>query len=425
MPSPGAPVPPRLPVEDSYLELLADTLESLDLSARGQFLQRYIRAITHLDLRETQCIQLWDEMLVRRRELSENLGRPVALKTALMDVLASAGLFRVPIVIEYDDLKTLQLNAVTDPLTGLYNRRLFSENFEKELNRGRRYGSPLGLVVLDLHRFKEVNDKHGHPRGDEVLRAAAATLKKALRTSDSAFRIGGDEFALLLPQTDAEQALALSRRVETVFAEMLQPLQLIVGVSMDHGVATFPQDGEQADQLIRVADERLYRLKHANHGKSGNGGTRSQSESAPPEPRSTPERSAAPPQPISIESGRAPERPEPKPETPEPSASSETSSASQAPPPRSYTIQRKAERVSMAGTNAYATLGEQGTRRARVLDLGFGGVAIELDAQEDLPENLMAVLHVPILPPVRVSLKPVWSQRTTHGSFRIGCAFVS
>jgi diguanylate cyclase (GGDEF)-like protein len=425
MPNPGAPVPPRLPVEDSYLELLADTLESLDLPARGQFLQRYIRAITHLDLRESQCIQLWDEMLQRRRELSENLGRPVALKTALMDVLASAGLFRVPIVIEYDELKTLQLNAVTDPLTGLYNRRLFSETFEKELNRGRRYGSPLGLVVLDLHRFKEVNDKHGHPRGDEVLRAAAATLKKALRTSDSAFRIGGDEFALLLPQTDAEQALALSRRVETVFAEMLRPLLLSVGVSMDHGVATFPQDGEQADQLIRVADERLYRLKHANHGKSGNGGSRAQSESAPPEQSSGPERSATPPAPISIESGRVPERPEPKPQPPEPSSPSETTKSSEGQVPRSYTIQRKAERVSMAGTNAYATLGEQGIRRARVLDLGFGGVAIELDTQEDLPENLIAVLHVPILPPVRVSLKPVWSQRTNQGNFRVGCAFVS
>jgi len=425
MPSPGAPVPPRLPVEDSYLELLADTLESLDLPARGQFLQRYIRAITHLDLRESQCIQLWDEMLSRRRELSENLGRPVALKTALMDVLASAGLFRVPIVIEYDELKTLQLNAVTDPLTGLYNRRLFSETFEKELNRGRRYGSPLGLVVLDLHRFKEVNDKHGHPRGDEVLRAAAATLKKALRTSDSAFRIGGDEFALLLPQTDAEQALALSRRVETVFAEMLQPLQLTVGVSMDHGVATFPQDGEQVDQLIRVADERLYRLKHANHGRSGNGGNRVQSESVRAEQPSSPDRPATPAVPISIESGRAPERPEPKPEPVEPSQSSVSSNTPQAQVLRSYTIQRKAERVSMAGTNAYATLGDQGMRRARVLDLGFGGVAIELDAQEDLPENLIAVLHVPILPPVRVSLKPVWSQRTTQGNFRVGCAFVS
>src|SRR5690349_8407348 len=281
MPNLGAPVPPRLPVEDSYLELLADTLESMDLSARGQFLQHYIRAITHLDLRESQCLQLWDDTLQRRRELSENLGRPVALKTALMDVLASAGLFRVPIVIEYDELKTLQLNAVTDPLTGLYNRRLFGETFEKELNRARRYTLPLGLVILDLHRFKEVNDKYGHPRGDDVLRAAASTLKKALRTSDSAFRIGGDEFALLLPQTDAEQALALSRRVETVFAEMLQPLQLSVSVSMDHGVATFPQDGEQAEQLIRVADERLYRLKHANHGRTANGGTRVPSVSAP------------------------------------------------------------------------------------------------------------------------------------------------
>jgi diguanylate cyclase (GGDEF)-like protein len=424
MPSPGAPVPPRLPVEDSYLELLADTLESLDLPARGQFLQRYIRAITHLDLRETQCIQLWDEMLQRRRELSENLGRPVALKTALMDVLASAGLFRVPIVIEYDDLKTLQLNAVTDPLTGLYNRRLFSETFERELNRGRRYGSPLGLVVLDLHRFKEVNDKHGHPRGDEVLRAAAATLKKALRTSDFAFRIGGDEFALLLPQTDAEQALALSRRVETVFLEMVPPLQLSVAVSMDHGVATFPQDGEQADQLIRVADERLYRLKQANHGRSANGGTRTPSDSAAAEPPSTPERPATPPPPISIESGRTPERSEPKAEAPA-SAPPETSTPSQPPPPRAYTVQRKAERVSMAGTNAYATLGEQGARRARVIDLGFGGVAIELDTQEDLPENVLAVLHVPILPPVRVSLKPVWFQRTTQGSLRVGCSFVS
>jgi hypothetical protein len=79
----------------------------------------------------------------------------------------------------------------------------------------------------------------------------------------------------------------------------------------------------------------------------------------------------------------------------------------------------------MAGTNAYAALGEHGTRRARVIDLGFGGVAIEIDTEEGLTENILAVLHVPILPPVRVSLKPVWTQRTTQGTFRVGCAFVS
>ncbi len=111
MPSPGTFVPPRLPIEDSYFELLADTLESLDLPARGQFLQRYLRAIAHLDLRETQSVQIWDEMLARRRELTDLVGRQVSLKTALTDVLSSSGLLRVPILIEYDELKKLELNA--------------------------------------------------------------------------------------------------------------------------------------------------------------------------------------------------------------------------------------------------------------------------------------------------------------------------
>jgi diguanylate cyclase (GGDEF)-like protein len=416
-----------LPIEDSYLELLADTLESLDLPARGQFLQRYFRAVTHLDLRESQCLQFWDEMLVRRREFSELLHRPVSLKTALVDVLGSAGWFRVPVLIEYDELKKLQLNAVTDALTGLYNRRLFNEAFEKELNRARRYGLPLALVILDLHRFKEVNDRHGHPRGDEVLRSAATTLKSALRTSDSAFRIGGDEFALLLPQTDAAQALALSRRVETVFAEMLRPLQLSVSVSMDHGVATFPQDGEQADQLIRVADERLYRLKHANHGKATDTPTRTalNPESLAPAPAERPDVASRT---ISIETKRTAEKAENALTVAASAAAAGISTPSPSPvsqAPHAYTVPRKAERVSMTGTNAYAILGEQGARRARVLDLGFGGVALELDSAEDLPDNLLAVLHVPILPPVRVNLKPVWSTRTSEGSYRIGCCFIS
>jgi diguanylate cyclase (GGDEF)-like protein len=430
MPSPGAPAPPRLPI-DSYLELLAETLETLDLPARGQFLQRYFHVIAHLDLREPECVQIWDDMLARRRELTDRSDRQVSLNTALMDVLTRLGHLRVPVLIEYEDLKKLQLNAVTDPLTDLYNRRLFAETFEKELNRARRYVQPLGLVMLDLHRFKEVNDKHGHPRGDEVLRAAAATLKKALRTSDYAFRIGGDEFALILPQTDAPQALALARRVETVFAEMIQPLQLAVSVSMDHGVANFPQDAEQADQLIRIADERLYRLKHKNHSRTGNGSSRTEAPSvqegpvvAAPTPPPV-ERAVSIPQPISIESRRVAEKIESAIEAAASATAAEISANLPTPPSRVFAVQRKAERVSMTGTNAYAVLGDQGARRARVLDLGFGGVAIEMDSPEELPENLLAVLHVPILPPVRVNLKPVWKHQTPQGSVRVGCAFIS
>lgn len=453
MHSPGAPAPSRLPIEDSYLDLLADTLSGLELPARGQFLQRYFQTITHLDLQEVQCVQLWDEMLLRRRELSECLNRPVALKTALVDVLASAGMFRVPIILEYDALKELQLNAVTDALTGLYNRRLFGESFEKELNRARRYGQPLGLVILDLHRFKEVNDTHGHPRGDEVLRTAAATLKNALRTSDSAFRIGGDEFALLLPQTDAPQAMALSRRVEMIFAENLKSLQVSISVNMDHGVANFPQDGEHADQLIRVADERLYRLKHASHGGRSGSATAQRTESAGARTESAASREEK-------SSQRASSQPHATPRAPEPNASAEApgtvpgttqvdqprstpphgievaaaatasgmatgQSTTPTPSPNVFTVVRKAERVSMSGTNAYAVLGEQASRRARVLDLGFGGVALEMDAAEELPSNIFAILHVPILPPVRVNLKQVWSQRTAQGTYRVGCTFIS
>jgi diguanylate cyclase (GGDEF)-like protein len=419
MPNSGAASAPRLPIEDAYLELLADTLEGMDIPARSQFLQRYFRTTTHLDLRESQSLQLWEEMLTRRRELTERVGRPVSLKTVLMDVLSSAGLVRVPVVLEYDELKKLQVNAVTDPLTGLYNRRLFAESFEKELNRARRYGLPLGIAILDLHRFKEVNDKYGHPRGDDVLRAAATTLQKALRTSDSAFRIGGDEFALLLPQTDAAQALGLSRRIDAVFAETLKPLHLAFPVTVDHGVATFPQDGDQSDQLIHVADERLYRLKQATHAQSAEAARRG-SEAAPAA-------QAVVSEPISIITGR----PEEKKTTEFDAASSAAAQSitSQSTPtvshPAVYTVQRKAERVSMTGTNAYAVIGEHGHRRARVLDLGFGGVSLEFDQAEELPESMLAVLHVPILPPVRVYLKPVWSRMTKEGAFRLGCHFVS
>jgi diguanylate cyclase (GGDEF)-like protein len=405
-------------MDDSFLELLADTLESMEIPARSQFLQRYFRATTQLDLREAQCLQIWEEMLSRRLELSKQLARPISLNTVLMDVLSTAGLLHVPVLLEYRDFKKLRRNAVTDPLTGLYNRRLFGEYFEKELNRARRYGSPLGIVILDLHRFKEVNDKYGHPRGDDVLKAAAATFQKALRTSDSAFRIGGDEFALLLPQTDPDQALALGHRVESVFAEILQSLQLAISVTMDHGVANFPQDGDQSDQLIHVADERLYQLKNANHTRD--------SDSSPARSPFQPAHISPAPGPIPISSVPASEV-----STNDFQEASTTSrhpfAASISIPEASvsYSVQRKAERVSMVGTNAYAVIGDQGTRRARVLDLGFGGVALEFEQPEELSENILAILHVPILPPVRVYLKPVWTRRTTEGAFRFGCHFIS
>jgi diguanylate cyclase (GGDEF)-like protein len=394
----GDPNPPRWSAEESFLELLTDTLESMEPSSRGQFLQRFIRSVAQIDVTETQSLELWEQALARRRELSESLGKRVALQAALVDVLASAGHLRLPIVIEYEELRRLQVNATTDPLTGLYNRRFFNDYFEKELNRSIRYTHKLALVVLDLHRFKEVNDRYGHPQGDTLLQMAAATLRKSLRTSDYAFRIGGDEFALLLPQTDTEQAATLSRRLRAAYASSIEPLNLGIPLALDYGLAVYPDDGELQDVLIRVADERLYQLKN---------GTRA-AERTPPAARTAPRTEPTQAKPGVAQPAKASAPPAPVEEVKKVS-----------------TERRRWERVSLANTHAYALIGEGVERTARVLDLGYGGVAVETSRPEEFGDAFHAVLHVPILPPVRVSLRRIYQMQGSSGATRIGCSFVT
>jgi diguanylate cyclase (GGDEF)-like protein len=393
MPQPDDSPASRLSSEDAFLELLTDTLDTMERPARGQFLERFLKSIAHVDLNEGRSLDIWDQVLARKRELSEQTGKNVALQAALVDVLSSASLLRLPILMEYEELRKLQINAATDPLTGLYNRRFFDDYFEKELNRSLRYSHRLALVVFDLHRFKEVNDRYGHPQGDILLQMAATTLRKSMRTSDYAFRIGGDEFALLLPQSDTEQAAAMSRRLRTAYEATIEPLHLGVSLGLDYGLAVYPDDGEQQEVLIRVADERLYQLKNA---------TEPSSRGIPASPGtihvSTPEKKVAP---------------DPGTE-PLPSEASE-----------SVSERRRWERVSLAGTRAYALIGEGVETTARVLDLGYGGVALETSHPEQLAESFIAVLHVPILPPVRVNLRRVYMGNMIAGNARVGCSFVT
>lgn len=394
MPQPGEAFQPKPSAEDSFLDLLVETLEGLDEGVRGQFLRQFFRTIAQIDLTEEQSAEYWTKILQWRRELAAGVGRRISLKTAMVDVLSSTSSLRVPILVEYDEFKKLQINAATDALTGLYNRRLFDEYLDKELNRAKRYGQQLAIVILDLHKLKEVNDRFGHLQGDHVLQIAATTLRTTLRASDFAFRIGGDEFALLLPQTDTEQAVTLCRRVRGEYESQLRPLKMDIDVTLDFGVAVYPQDGDQKTALLGVADERLYALKHA-------------ARVAPPAAPVEPERPRA--------EAPAPPRVAP-PQGPRPTV---------VPSPQPPAEGRKWERVSLAGTKAHAVLAELGQRTARVIDLSYGGVALHIEGADDLPSQFNAVLHVPILPPVRVVLRKVYTLRTEDGRLRIGCSFVS
>jgi diguanylate cyclase (GGDEF)-like protein/putative nucleotidyltransferase with HDIG domain len=149
--------------------------------------------------------------------------------------------------------------AATDPLTGLLNRRGFQDLFETELERARRSGQPLSLLVGDLDNFKALNDRYGHAAGDRALEQLALILQTAKRRIDMAARIGGEEFAVILPDSDRHAALILAERMRREVREtfVYEPHELTISI----GVATFPLHGTEIGPLVARADEALYAAK--------------------------------------------------------------------------------------------------------------------------------------------------------------------
>ncbi|MEK6327069.1 MAG: EAL domain-containing protein [Actinomycetota bacterium] len=148
--------------------------------------------------------------------------------------------------------------AATDALTGLTNHRGFQEVLAAELERARRGDHPISLVWMDLDNFKAVNDTHGHPYGDEVLRAVGKALRGVVRSTDTAARVGGEEFALILPGTGGEVAYPIAERARQAIADTAaHDLRL----NCSAGIATYPDDAEDASGLCKLADGALYWAK--------------------------------------------------------------------------------------------------------------------------------------------------------------------
>jgi len=158
-------------------------------------------------------------------------------------------------------LAKLSHQANRDSLTELFNRRAFSERLHEEMARSQRSQECFSLVMLDLDHFKRVNDKYGHPVGDEVLRQFAGSMREIIRAEDVAGRLGGEEFCLLLPETSAEQAGALTERLKARLAQVAVPTPLgPCQVSFSAGIAQWAP-GLDDETLLRLADEALYQAK--------------------------------------------------------------------------------------------------------------------------------------------------------------------
>ena len=160
----------------------------------------------------------------------------------------------------------LTQTARTDPLTGILNRRGFDEAFDAELERAKRSGQPMGVILLDLDKFKSINDTRGHDAGDDALERLGGLMRANKRRIDTAARLGGEEFALILPYSDAQGAKIVAERFRERVRETFAGEDYTLTASV--GVATYPTDGTSRNELLRASDRALYLAKRLGRDRS-------------------------------------------------------------------------------------------------------------------------------------------------------------
>lgn len=164
-------------------------------------------------------------------------------------------------------LNELKDAATTDPLTGCYNRREFESSLGQQFSMGKRYGQKFSLIMFDIDHFKRVNDTFGHQVGDEVLREVASRVRSVIRNEDGFFRYGGEEFVLVLPETDSYEASVLAERLRlAVSSTPLNSIDKNYYATASFGVASYPQE-KTAEDIVKKADLMLYRAKNSGRNK--------------------------------------------------------------------------------------------------------------------------------------------------------------
>ena len=319
---------------------------------------------------------------------------------------------RDPVLLEYDELKKLRYNAATDPLTGLNNRRMFDEYLGQEIDRSTRYGSPFALLSFDLRIFKSVNDTYGHAAGDEILRSVARASLETIRGSDIPCRIGGDEFAILLPQAERPGSEVLAERIARRFEEYARFLAPSAPVGIDYGIAIFPEDGNDAASLCAAADRSLYANKQKAHD---------QLTSRPVPPWVTPSPTEDPTGQVKVEQAARDDHPLSYPFSPAVTGrTAERVQFSESGPDG-----RRFERIRLDGTPTLGIVQVGGkSRTVKVLDASRGGVCLLVD-QTDLPETFQALIQVPTMPGGELTFQRIYSLPLPEGKLRVGCALTS
>jgi diguanylate cyclase (GGDEF)-like protein len=223
---------------------------------------KLIASFVNVVVPEDTARVLFHRVLKHHQSLVHLLGRPVDIRVSMMDfTVQHPELVRTPVIVDQETFTLSQRMAALDELTGLYNRRFLELSINKELNRARRYSQEFSLVFMDLDDFKQINDTQGHDTGDRVLASVGSAISRLLRREDLAGRYGGEEFVVLLPQTDATGAQRFAQRLQESVRSITVTVDRVV--SFSGGIATYPEAGDTTAELLHNADTALYRAKLA------------------------------------------------------------------------------------------------------------------------------------------------------------------
>ncbi len=179
----------------------------------------------------------------------------------LVKLIISSGAVAIERSILYDQTEELKKLSITDPLTGIYNRRYLNRRLSEEITRYNRYKHPFSFMMLDLDRFKEYNDTFGHIAGDNLLKVLAQVIEKSLRSIDIAARFGGDEFVAIFPQTTKVDAIQITNRLKGQIDNTLKKYSPELPLTISMGLATYPDDASSIMELIEKTDQALYLAK--------------------------------------------------------------------------------------------------------------------------------------------------------------------
>jgi diguanylate cyclase (GGDEF)-like protein len=240
--------------------------EYLDSSIANTFSELMFR-LTHEIYTEEKATALWHQIVLHRKNLKEQVGRDMGMLVAALDYLSNISRdISSPKIMEDLRIEEAAAMATRDSLTGLYLRGVFEFSLERMVQEHRRYGKALSVILLDIDDFKQVNDYYGHQVGDDVLLRIGEMVLNSIRKADFPARYGGEEIAIIFPETSIVQATVMADRlredVRRCFAVGEPTITVSIGVSCIH-----VPDTTTASELVRQADKALYEAKRTGKDK--------------------------------------------------------------------------------------------------------------------------------------------------------------